>query len=138
MSKRRFNEAQIKELQANPNIERCSDKSISYSKEFKVLAIKKYYEKGYSPIMIFNEAGLSRQVIGLDTPNNCLRSWRNIYMTKGEKRLSIETRGKHPNGGRPKTRGLTDADKINRLEIEVAYLKAENDFLAKLRAAKKR
>ena len=36
--------------------------------------------------------------------------------------------------GRPKTKGLTDTDKIKRLKIEVAYLKAKNDFLVKLRA----
>jgi len=29
------------------------------------------------------------------------------------------------------------ADKLERLEVEVAYLKAENDFLAKLRAKRR-
>ena len=44
----------------------------------------------------------------------------------------IESRGRA--GGRIKTKNLSDADKIKRLEAQVAYLKAENDFLAKLRA----
>jgi len=138
MSKRRFSEVQIQELLANPNVSRCSDKSISYSKEFKVLAVKKYYEEGYSPRMIFEEAGFERQVIGEDIPGHCLHRWNKVYRDKGEGKLRVETRGKHHKGGRPKTKGLTDTDKIKRMEIEIAYLKAENDFLAKLRAAKKR
>jgi transposase-like protein len=138
MSKRKFTEDQIKKLLANPNISRCSAKSITYSKEFKILAIKQYYEKGYSARMIFKEAGLDRQLIGLDTHKSCLTRWRKVYKNKGEERLKIETRGKHSNGGRPRTRGVTDSDKIKRMEIEIAYLKAENDFLVKLRAAKKR
>jgi hypothetical protein len=48
--------------------------------------------------------------------------------------LQIETRGGHNGGGRFKTKGLTETEKIKKLEAEVAYLKAENDFLAKLRA----
>ena len=59
MSKRIFNEDQIRELLANPNVSRCSDKSITYSKTFKVLAVKKYYEGGYSPNVIFKEAGFN-------------------------------------------------------------------------------
>jgi transposase-like protein len=138
MSKRIFNEDQIRELLANPNVSRCSDKSITYSKTFKVLAVKKYYEGGYSPNMIFKEAGFNKQVIGKDAPNQCLRRWKKIYRSQGEGKLRVETRGKHNKGGRPKMKGLTDAEKIKRMEIEIAYLKAEKDFFMKLRAAKKR
>jgi transposase-like protein len=138
MSKRIFNEEQIRELLTNTNVSRCSNKSITYSKEFKVLAVKKYYEEGYSPNMIFKESGFDVKLIGQDVPNDCLCRWRKIYRMKGEDKLRVEARGKHRGGGRPRTKDLTEADKIKRLEIEVAYLKAENDFLAKLRAAKKR
>jgi transposase-like protein len=138
MSKRILNEDQIKELLANPNVSRCSNKSITYSKAFKVLAIKQYYEEGYNSKMIFEEAGFNIETIGRDNPKRCLYGWRKIYKSKGEDRLKIETRGKHGQGGRPKTRGVTDNDRIKRMEIEIAYLKAENDFLVKLRAAKKR
>ena len=65
MSKRRFTEAQIAELSQNKNISKCSAKSITYSKEFKLSAIKKYYKEGYSPRMIFEEAKLDIQLIGL-------------------------------------------------------------------------
>jgi transposase len=138
MSKRMFSEDQIKELLSNPNISCCSDKSITYSKDFKVLAVKKYYDDGYSPNMIFKEAGINRNIIGQKAPGHCLQRWRTTYKTKGEGVLKLETRGKHNGGGRPKIKDLTESDRIKRMEIEIAYLKAENDFLAKLRAAKKR
>ena len=138
MSKRRLTTAQITELSQNKNVSKCSAKSITYSKAFKVLAVKKYYEEGYSSRMIFEEAGFDRQLIGLDVSDDCLNRWRKIYKAKGEQNLTIETRGKHSNGGRPKTRDVTDTDRIKRMKIEIAYLKEENDFLVKLRAAKKK
>jgi transposase len=138
MSKRIFSEDQIRELLANPNVSRCSDKSITYNKTFKVLAVKKYYEGGYSSRMIFKEAGFNIAMIGKDVPNQCLKRWKKIYRSKGEDKLRVETRGRRYKGGRPKMKGLTDAEKIKRMEIEIAYLKAENDFFMKLRAAKKR
>lgn len=48
--------------------------------------------------------------------------------------MKVENRGR--GGGRPKTKWLTDVDKIKWLEAENAYLKAENNFLAKLQAKK--
>jgi hypothetical protein len=138
MSKRRLSTNQIKELLANKNVENCSDRSITYNKKFKVWAVNKYYEEGYSPRMIFEEAGFDISIIGEDTPGFSLQRWRKEYQVRGIDSLKFERRGQGNRGGRPKTKGLTDADKIKRMAIEIAYLKAENDFLAKLRAAKKR
>jgi transposase-like protein len=137
MSKNRYNEEQIKELLSNIYVARCSDKSITYTKEFKQLAIKQY-ELGMIATEIFRDANFNLELVGRDRRNDCLKRWRTTYKTRGLNRLNSETRGRSHRGGRPRIRGLTDADKINRLEIEVAYLKAENDFLVKLRAAKKR
>jgi len=140
MSKIRFNELQVLEILGNPNVAKCSEKSITYSRDFKILAVKQYQENGYSPRMIFESAGFDLSVIGKDRPDDRIHHWRKIYGLKGASELMIENRGKSRGigMGRPKTRGLTDTDKIKRMAIEIAYLKAENDFLAKLRAAKKR
>jgi transposase len=137
MSKRIFNKDQIKELLANPNVFRCSDKFITYAKEFKILAVKKYYEEGYSSRMIFEEAGFNIAMIGKNNPKRSLYRWKKTYKTRGESGLEIKS-GISNRGGRPKTKNLTDAEKIKYLEIENAYLKAEKDFFMKLRAAKKR
>ncbi len=132
MSKRIFSEEQIKELLKNSNVERCSDKSISYHKNFKITAVKEY-QKGLLPIEIFMQAGFKIDVVGRETPERCLQRWRRVFRTKGIQELSIETRGRGKGGGRPKVNWLNEKEKIKYLETQIAYLKAENDFLAKLR-----
>ncbi|TAN57814.1 hypothetical protein EPN15_02905 [Patescibacteria group bacterium] len=121
-------------LLKNKNAARCSEKSISYAKKFKLAAVKRYNEDGLPASEVFREAGFDLHLIGKDTPKDCLRCWRRAYAAKGEGELLIETRGRGKGGGRPKTKNITEAEKIERLAAEVAYLKAENDFLAKLRA----
>jgi len=130
MSQRIFNEKQIKVLLQNPNVERCSEKSISYSKDFKINAVKEYHE-GLPASEIFKQAGFNVDMIGRKTPKWCLKRWLKTFRTKGIKNLSIESRGK--GGGRPKTNWSNEKEKIKYLEAENAYLKEANRFLAKLR-----
>lgn len=135
MSKK-FTEEQTKELLKNENIVRCK-RTIVYSKDFKINAVR-LYEQGLNPQEIFRQSGFDLNIIGRRKPKSLIRDWNKVYKTKGIEGLKIETRGKATGGGRPKTKNLTDADKIKRLEAEVAYLKAENDFLAKLRAGRRK
>lgn len=132
-----FNSEQIKELVNNKNVSKCSAKSITYSKKFKIWAVRKYYEEGYSPSIIFQEAGFNLDVIGKKKPKECLRRWKAIYNSEGEEGLNKESRGR--NGGRkPKIQFKDDKEKIKYLEAKIAYMDAENDFLAKLRGLKRR
>ena len=132
MSKRVFNKKQMDKLLQNPNVDKCSEKSISYSKSFKVKAVKEW-EAGVSPQEIFRQAGFNVSVIGLDKPKQCLKRWRRTLREKGVNSLKTETRGKGGGGGRKKAKWKNDKEKIKYLEAEVDYLKAENDFLVKLR-----
>lgn len=110
-------------------------KSITYSKDFKIRAVKLYNEQGLTSTEIFRQEGFDLNLLGKDKPKDCLKRWNKVYRANGERGLMVETRGRL--GGRhKKPRDKTDMDKIKRLEVEVAYLKAENDFLAKLRARK--
>lgn len=133
MSKRIFTKEQIEQLSNNENVVRVG-KTIVYSKDFKIKAVKLYEERGLTSKEIFRQAGFDLDVIGKQKPKDCLMTWRKAYKLKGENGLKLETRGKSKNGGRPKTKYTTEAEKIKYLEAQVAYLKAENDFLAKLRA----
>ena len=130
MGKRILTPEQIKDLLKNPNVIKCSQKAISYSNGFKIKAVKEHTEQYASAKEIFLRAGFDLQVIGERIPERCLERWNRIYKAKGLERLAVESRGRL---GRPK-KNLTDADRIRRLEAEVVYLKAENDFLTKLRA----
>ena len=131
-----FTQEEINSLLANKNVVKCSAKSISYSKEFKIKAIKKYFEEGYSPNMIFAEAGFDLNIIGRSRPKECLRLWRNKYRKTGEVGLKEDNRGKH-SVKKKKLRFKNDQEKIRYLEAKIAYMDAENDFLAKLRGLKR-
>lgn len=135
----KFNSEQIARISKNERIVKCSSKSITYSNDFKVLAVRQYAE-GMSAGQIFRNAGLPPELVGECVPDDCLGRWRRKLAIKGEAGLNIDERGTTKGGrtGRPRKKGLTEAERIKRLEIEVAYLKAENDFLAKLRVQGKR
>lgn len=128
MSKKNFTKEQIEALSKNPNVAKCGERSISYGKEFSVRAVELYRE-GMSPVEIFLEAGFDTGVIGRKTPKECLSRWRRTYRTKGKNALLSDERGR-PRNDDPRN----EKSKIERLEAEIAYLRAENDFLTKLRA----
>lgn len=133
MSKRIFTKEQIETLLQNENVAGCSEKSIYYHKDFKILVVRKYQE-GLPASEIFRQARFDIHMIGRKTPKWCLRRWMKIFKRRGETGLKLDGRGKHKSGGRPKNiANLTDEEKMKRLEAEVAYLKEENRFLAKLR-----
>ena len=133
MSKRIFTKEQIETLLQHPNVAGCSEKSISYHKDFKILAVRKYQE-GLPPSEIFRQARFDIGTIGRKIPKQCLRRWKKIFKDRGEAGLKTDGRGQSKAGGRPKSlANLTDEEKLKRLKAEVAYLKEENRFLAKLR-----
>ena len=121
---------QIKTLLENPNVARCSPKSITYSKTFKLLAIKEYYAEGLSPTAIFQRAGFDLNTLGEYKPENCLKLWRKVYRKRGEAGLSEEQRGKNSSVRNKKPKNPDDPEY---LKAKIAYLEAENDFLKKLK-----
>ncbi len=139
MKPRKLTQDQIQQLLNNENVTKCSSKSITYSKEFKLKAVKQYYDKGISAKQIFKEGGFDLNMFRKDLPDDRVREWRKIYKERGIEGLSIETRGKSKgiNKGRPRMKGLTDKEKIERLELTVAYQKEKILFLAELRAKRK-
>ncbi len=136
MNRRIFNVEQIENLLDNRYVAKCTEKSITYSREFKMLAIKRHYE-GQNAAQIFRDAGFELAVVGRNLPYACMNRWLRTCRLEGLARLNKETRGHGGSGGRPRSKDLTAADRIKRLETEIAYLKAENYFLVKLRALKK-
>lgn len=132
MSNRIFNQKQRRELLANKHVSACSEKSTMYAKEFKVRAVKEY-EQGLSPRDIFTKAGFNINTIGSKTPRECLKRWNNKYRAQGIHALREEKRGRK----RGSPTSPPEKDTIERLQLEIEYLKAENVFLAQLRAGKK-
>lgn len=121
-------------MRKNKNVLRFREKHITYTAKFKIKAVEQYLNKGMSAREIFILAGFDLNIIGPDKPGYLMHDWLKVFREKGSVGLTKELRGK--GGGRRKTalNGLTPKEKIKRLELEVQYLKKENDFLAKLRA----
>jgi hypothetical protein len=101
---------------------------VNYTYEFKKRALELHRE-GVTAREIWKRSGFE---VSKWKPNYfrlTLRDWKNIVKKHGLEGLLKP-------GGTQHDRGPDDTpkDKIKRLELQVKYLEAENDFLAKLRA----
>lgn len=63
MSKITFSNESIKILEQNPYVKRVSDRSITYSDEFKQIFIEEYL-RGNLPRVIFENAGFDVEILG--------------------------------------------------------------------------
>lgn len=136
-----YTQEEIKEILKNKNVLKCSEKSIGYAPEFKIWAVKKYYEEGCSPKRIFEEGEFDLNIIGRRKAKECIERWRRTYNKKGEIGLLKDHRHGSGKGGRPAKKEMkfkNDKEKIRYLEAKIAYMDAENDFLAKLRGLKRK
>jgi len=132
MSKRIFSEVEIKILEKNDNVLKVSSKSITYSKDFKLFAVKEYLS-GKAPSQIFLEAGFNLDMVGEQQPKRCLSRWRNTYNKYGDEGLLRDNRGKCATG-RTKIQELTETKKLEKAQARIKYLEAELDFIKKLEA----
>jgi hypothetical protein len=128
MSKIIFNDKQIKVLAKNPNVSRVSDKSITYSEEFKNKFIVEN-SKGILPRKIFEENGFDIEIIGLKRIEQSAARWREKYADMGVLGLKDS---RTSNSGRPLIRELTTQEEIERLKAKISLLEIENEFLKKL------
>ena len=123
-----YSEDHLRQLRNNPNVKRCSSKSITYAPAFKLRAIKQYYEEGLSPRQIFIKAGFDLEVLGKYKPKDCLKLWKSIYKAKGVTALAsdVDPRGKNRLG---KKKSIFDESDPSYLKAKISYLEAENNFL---------
>ena len=83
MSKRIFSKEQIEVLLQNPNVLRCSEKSITYHRDFKVRSVGQYQDGGLSAMQIFKQAGFNVDIVGRDTPKESLGRWIKTLKKEG-------------------------------------------------------
>lgn len=128
MTKRLLTKKEQEILRKNPYVKSVSEKAITYTDEFKRHFIAEN-EKGKLPREIFEEAGLSVDLIGMKRIETAGKRWRKAYREAGIVGLQ-DTR--KMNSGRPSDRELTLEEKITRLEAKNKLLRAENELLKKL------
>jgi len=89
----RFSKVEQMLLLRNKNVTKVTDKSITYSDEFKVSSIQSYAE-GKFPVDIFRESGFDLNTIGNKNPKMCINRWKITYLTIGKDGLMGERRGR--------------------------------------------
>lgn len=128
MSKKIFSEEEKQLLSKNIYVIKVSNKSITYTDEFKTHFIAEY-NSGKTPRIIFEEAGFNTELVGAKRIDCASSRWRKAYKQNGVLGLR-DTR--KSNSGRSIERELTDADIIEKKDAEIAYLKAELELVKKL------
>lgn len=111
----------------NPYIEKITESNIQFTKEFKIKCIKQY-QSGQSPVDIFTEAGIDLSDFNENYASKTVQRWISAAKEYGLNRIDQERRG-ISSSGRPSI-----GKKFKSLEEEIIYLRAENDFLKKIRA----
>lgn len=125
-----FRSEQIEELQKNPNVFNCSERFVHYTYEFKIRALD-LHAQGVKSKEIWKRAGFDVSWWKNTYCTDTIKDWRKMVRENGTQSL-IRISGQQSDKG-PKSE---KRDRVKYLELQVAYLKAENDFLAKLRAKK--
>lgn len=131
MKRKPYTVQEKEELLKSEAIEKVTNSSATYSKEFKVYAVGEYMT-GKSPLQIFIEAGINVNILGREQPKRCLNRWRKIHDKYGINGLLQENRG-IGSSGRPSKNVLTTEEKLKKLEQENEILKEQVHFLKKLR-----
>jgi len=123
-----YSSQEIANLKQNPNVFNCTERLLSYTYEFKKRALELHKEGVYAR-EIWKRAGFDVSKWRSDYCKGTLKDWKDIVKKRGVEGL-LKVDGIQYDRGPTNT----DKDKLKRLELQVKYLEAENDFLAKLRA----
>jgi putative transposase len=128
MSKKHFNKNEQEQLENNPFVVRVSDKSITYSDEFKRLFIEQYL-LGCLPREIFETNGFNVDVLGIKRVEQCADRWKKAYEENGIIGLADSRKEAVL---RPLKRKLTPDEIIARQEVKIRLLEAQLDYVKKL------
>ena len=128
MSKKTFTVEEIELLSKNKYVQSVSEKSITYSNEFKIHFIAES-KKGKTSRLIFEEAGFDIGIIGERRCEVAGARWRKAFKDKGV--LGLDDTRKHNSGAKLK-RELSKDEIIARKDAEIEYLKTEVEMLKKL------
>lgn len=133
-----FTKDEQRQLIQHPYVIRCSDRSITYSPEFKQRALHAYFREGKDARTIFTEAHFPPTIVASELPRWLLKDWRKVAGSLEEKYDFKDRRGKAGGRGVPlDVSKMTPQERIEYLEAKVAYVNAENDFLAQARGIKR-
>ena len=134
MSKITFSTKEINTLQNNPNVQRVSEKAITYTDEFKNRFIDDY-QAGKLPRQIFEENDFDVDVIGIKRIEQSAFRWKKAYEKNG---LIGLTGSRKTSSGRPLNRTLTPSEIIERQKDRIELFEGQMELLKKLETTERR
>jgi transposase len=120
----------LSKYKTNPNVEKMTASNLRFTKDFKLRAIK-LYQSGQSAAEIFEGAGIDLSDFESAYARKSISRWLAAAEAYGLKKINEERRGLG-SSGRPGS-----SKKFKSQAAELAYLRAENNFLKKLQALEK-
>ena len=131
MGKNYFTSEQVEQLKKNKYVKHVSEKSITYTEEFKEVFIYEY-NLGKIPSQILIEMGFDLKVLGRSRIDGISeRVKKQAIRSEGFK----DTRAEF--SGRPRTKDLTQEELIERQKQEIELLKAKVEYLSLLKKAQR-
>lgn len=134
MSKIIFSLKEIKTLQKNPNVQRVSERAITYTDAFRNKFMDEYLA-GKFPRQIFQENGFDIEVLGLKRIEQSAYRWKKAYEKNG---LIGLTDTRKTGSGRPLIRELSPSEVIERQEAKIKLLEGQIELLKKLEVIERR
>lgn len=128
MSKKIFTEVEILILNKNPYVKHASEKSITYTNEFKVHFIREYLS-GKSPTRIFENAGFNKGMIGYKRIERAASRWKKEYAEnswdglKDYRKANLRTSS---------LKELSQEDLIKKQKARIKLLEAEVELFKKI------
>ena len=113
----------IEKLNKSPFVVRCYGRTVKYTFEFKMKVLE-LHSQGVTSKEIWKRLGFDISKWRKGYAKDCIVEWKKLVKKRGFGGLQARS-DKYES---------SETNKIRCLELEVRYLKAENDFLAKLRA----
>ncbi|MEN1986297.1 IS3 family transposase [Paenibacillus hubeiensis] len=127
MSKKLFSKTEQDQLSTNKYVTKVSDKSITYSDEFKRLFINQYLE-GKTPREIFEAHGFSVEVLGMKRVEQSADRWKKSYEQGGIIGL-MDSRKEF--SGRTLRREQTPDEIIAKQDARIKLLESQLELLKK-------
>lgn len=126
MSKILFTDTQVKKLSKNKWIKKINNKTITFTNEFKYKLVKECENYKKFPQDVFRECGIDPEIVGVKRYEQAAYRWRKQLNSIGEIKDT-----KTGASGRPLKRELSDKEKLERAEVKIKLLEAENELLKK-------
>lgn len=101
-----FTPKQRSRLLANRNVQAASEKTVTFTPDFKIKAVH-LYKEGTSPDQIFEDAGIPLEYFQDDYCRSCIKRWLEKFNSEGEDSLRFDERGRGATG-RPPEDSLED------------------------------